>query len=214
MSTLISHRYQQVIEEMANLDWSALTRAELMAVAGAYHYYSVHFCETVDIACDLYPGDRQLILLREGECETDNLSPYPGVAEEGERMNHDEFMRRVFAMSSLDKAERERVERLGLAYLSEVRRIDPLTRVRSLPTYEDGGLEKVFRAVLRAEDWDEPSLRAFHHFLVGHIQLDSDPQAGHGSLCRHLASDDSVLPLWSAFRDLLVGAAPRLAGPA
>jgi hypothetical protein len=39
MSTLISHRYQQVIEEMANLNWSALTRAELMAVAGAYHYY-------------------------------------------------------------------------------------------------------------------------------------------------------------------------------
>ena len=159
-------------------------------------------------------GDRQLVLLREGECETDNLSPYPGVAEEGERMNHDEFMRRVFAMSSLDKAERERVERLGLAYLAEIRRIDPVTRVRSLPTYEDGGLEKVFRAVLRAPDWDEPSLRAFNHFLVGHIQLDSDPEAGHGSLCRHLAADDSVLPLWSAFRDLLVGAAPRLAGRA
>lgn len=214
MSTLVKSHYHEIIDEMGDLNWSILTRTELMAVAGAYHYYSVHFCETVDIACDLYPWDRQLAKLREGECETDNLSPYPGVAEAGERMNHDEFMRRVFAMSSLDKAERERVERLGLEYLAEVRRIGPVTRVRSLPTYEDGGLEKVFRAILFAPDWNEPSLRAFQHFLVGHIRLDSDPEGGHGSLCRHLVADDSVLPLWRAFRNLLVGAAPRLASQA
>ena len=106
---------------------------------------------------------------------------------------------------------RERLEKLGRAYLAEVRKLDPETRVLSLPSYEDGGLEKVFRAILHAPDWDEPSLRAFQHFLVGHIRLDSDPEAGHGSLCRHLAPDDRILPLWSAFRNLLVEAAPRLA---
>jgi hypothetical protein len=30
-------------------------------------------------------------------------------------------------------------------------------------------------------------------------------------LCRHLVADDRILPLWTLFRDLLVGAAPRLA---
>ncbi len=79
----------------------------------------------------------------------------------------------------------------------------------SLSSYEDGGLEKVFRPMLSAPDWDEPSLGAFRHFLVEHIRLDSGE---HASLCRHLVADDRVLPLWTAFWSLLVEAAPRLAG--
>ena len=63
-------------------------------------------------------------------------------------------------------------------------------------------------AILEARDWDSPALRAFHHFLVEHIRLDSGE---HGGLCRHLVADDRIAPLWSAFRNLLVGAAPRLA---
>jgi hypothetical protein len=78
----------------------------------------------------------------------------------------------------------------------------------SLSSYEDGGLETVFRAILKARDWDSPALGAFHHFLVEHIRLDSGE---HGGLCRHLVADDRIAPLWSAFRNLLVGAAPRLA---
>ena len=55
---------------------------------------------------------------------------------------------------------------------------------------------------------DFPALGAFHHFLVEHIRLDSGE---HGGLCRHLVADDRIAPLWSAFRNLLVGQAPRLA---
>jgi hypothetical protein len=201
-------RYQAVIDEIGSLNWSALLRNELMAACCAYYFFSVQFVEAVHIACDLYPTDPKLIELREGECDTDNLSPYPGIAEEGEKMNHDEFMRRVVAMSSLDRDMRAKVESLGHSYLAEVRRMDPLTRAMSLSSYEDGGLETVFRAMLLAPDWDEPSLGAFRHFLVEHIRLDSGE---HGSLCRHLVADDSILLLWNSFRALLVGAAPRLA---
>ena len=81
----------------------------------------------------------------------------------------------------------------------------------SLPAYEDGGLERVFRAVLKAPVWSDPGLLAFKHFLEGHIRLDSDPNHGHGSLCRHLIPDDRILPLWVAFRKLLVDAVPSLA---
>jgi hypothetical protein len=66
----------------------------------------------------------------------------------------------------------------------------------------------VFRAMLSAPDWDEPSLGAFCHFLVEHIRLDSGE---HRSLRQHLVADDHILPPWSAFRDILVAAAPRLA---
>lgn len=99
------------------------------------------------------------------------------------------------------------MDNLGREYLARVDQMDPMTRAMALSSYEDGGLETVFRAILTAPDWDEPSLGAFRHFLVEHIRLDSGE---HGSLCRHLVADDRILPLWTAFRDLLVGAAPRL----
>ena len=49
------------------------------------------------------PQIKTLISLREGECDTDNLSPYPGIAEKGEKMNHDEFMKRIVESASLDQ---------------------------------------------------------------------------------------------------------------
>ncbi len=209
MTIQLFNRYQSVIHDIANLNWSILTQEELIAVSGAYYYFSVQFREGLEIACELFPSDENLIELRNGECETNNLSPCPNIASDGERMNHDEFMRRVVAMAPLDPGERSRIERFGRSYLAETRGMDALTRAMSLSSYEDGGLEKVFGAILQAPDWDEPSLRAFRHFLVEHIRLDGNE---HGSLCRHLVADDRVLPLWIAFRNILVEAAPRLAG--
>ena len=124
-------------------------------------------------------------------------------------MNHDEFMKRVVHSASLDQLARERVDSFGHEYLAEVSRMDPLTRAMALSSYEDGGLEAVFRAILTAPDWNEPALGAFKHFLVEHIKLDSG-EGSHGSLCRHLVADDRILPLWIAFRDLLIRAAPSL----
>ena len=209
MNVQITSRYQLVIDEISNLRWQALDCKELMAVCRAYYYFSKQFVDAVRIACDLYPSDAQLKELRAGECHTDNLSPYPGIADKGEKMDHDEFMRRTIEMASLDRPAKERVDELGREYLAKVAPTDRMTRVMSLSSYEDGGLEVVFRAMLGAPDWEEPSLRAFKHFLVEHIKLDSGE---HGGLCRHLVADDRILPLWNAFRDLLVGAAPRL-GP-
>ena len=42
------------------------------------------------------------------------------------------------------------------------------------------------------------------------IRFDSDPDQGHGALCRHLIPDDRVLPLWAEFKHMLVEAAPNL----
>lgn len=203
--------YQKIIDEIGELNWTALSRDELMAVAGAYYFFSVQFRENLDLACEQNPWDHQLARLRREECDTDNLSPFPGVAQPGERMNHDEFMLRLLNMSRLNPDMRRRVDRLGASYLAYIRDFDPTTRALTIASYEDGGLERVFRSILRAPDWNEPSLRAFRHFLVEHIRFDSDVEAGHGALSRHLVPDDRIFPLWRAFRDILVGAAPVLA---
>jgi hypothetical protein len=125
-------------------------------------------------------------------------------------MNHDEFMRRTLLLSSLPPETMEAAKAAGLAYLQKSRDYDSEVRACSIGSYEDGGLETTFRAMLTAPEWDTPALQAFQHFLAEHIRFDSDPDQGHGALSRHLQADDRVLPLWEDFRDLLICAAPRL----
>jgi hypothetical protein len=199
-----------VIGEICGLRWQELTEDELLDVAWAYYFFSIQFRENLQIARSLYPGDDNLRRLEHEECGTDNLSPWPGVAAPGEKMNHDEFMRRVLLLSEIASEKQRKLESLGHDYLRTIREINPMTRALSISSYEDGGLERVFGAILKARCWESESLRAFKHFLDEHIKFDSNPEQGHGALSRHLAPDDRVLPLWIAFRDILVAAVPSL----
>ena len=126
-------------------------------------------------------------------------------------MNHDEFMRRTLELRKLPESRQRNLAVIGQAYLSKVRAMDRNRRAMALASYEDGGLERVFRAILTAPKWNGPLLRAFKHFLSEHIRFDSDPEQGHGALCRHLTPDDRILPLWAEFKHMLIEAAPGLA---
>lgn len=204
--------YDAVIDEICGLGWETLDRDAVMRVAAAYYYFSVQFRENLEIACGLLPRDRLLQKLRTGECDTDNLSPWPGIAAPGERLDHDAFMRRLLirhaAVADPVLAE------IGASYLAAVRRMDPTIRAASIASYEDGGLCRVFRAILRAPEWHDAGPRGFRFFLEQHILFDSDEKEGHGALSRHLQPDDRILPLWVAFRDILVAAVPQLAAAA
>jgi hypothetical protein len=196
--------------EISDLGWNELTQDDLVDVAWAYYHFSIQFRENLEIACRLYPHEK-LKQLEQEECNTSNLSPWPGVAAAGEKMNHDEFMRRLLQLSPIPEQRRSNLERIGQSYLAEVRDIDPTTRALSIASYEDGGLENVFRAFLEARDWNGPLLQAFRHFVTEHIKFDSDPEQGHGALSRQLTPDDRIIPLWTAFRNLLIKSVPRLA---
>lgn len=206
----IGFAYEKVIDDICNLNWSDLDREGLIDAAWVYYYFSVQFRENLEIARGLYPDDDRLLRLDHGERDTSNLSPWPGVAAAGEKMNHDEFMRRTLALTTIDAGRRKRLEALGQGYLAKIRAMDRMSRAVSIASYEDGGLEKVFRAILQAKDWNTPALQAFKHFLEEHIRFDSDPDAGHGALCRHLAPNDRVLPLWTEFKRIFVEGAPAL----
>jgi hypothetical protein len=207
--TVDSSTYEKIIDHICNMPWPTVSNRELLLIAHAYYYFSIQFRENLEIACRLYPRDEDLKALHAEECHTDNLSPWPGVAEIGEKLDHDEFMRRSLSLQPVDRADF--LGRAGAWYLETVRQIDRSTRAKSIASYEDGGLSRVFRAILRAPCWDGAALRAFRFFLEQHILLDSAIDQGHGTLCRHLVPDDSILPLWAAFRDMLTTAAPRLA---
>jgi hypothetical protein len=204
--------FRKIIDEIFEMAWNELDSDEVMRVAKAYYYFSIQFRENLEIACALHPGDPKLAELWRGECDTGNLSPWPGVAAAGERMNHDEFMRRLLKFHPVDHDDR--LSEAGIAYLETIRRIDDVARAASIASYEDGGLSSVFGAMLRAPHWYGRGQRAFRFFLEEHIRFDSEDGAGHGSLSRHLPVDDRILPLWTAFRDLLAIAVPKLAADA
>jgi hypothetical protein len=201
--------FDSVVDGICRMAWDELTSDEVMRVAKAYHYFSIQFRENLEIARARHPHDPKLAELYTGECDTDNLSPWPGVAAPGERMNHDEFMRRLLEFHAVGGDGR--LTDAGLTYLDQTRRIDDTARAASIASYEDGGLSRVFAAMLRAPHWYGRGQRAFRFFLEEHIRFDSDDGIGHGSLSRHLPVDDQVLPLWTAFRDLLTTAVPKLA---
>jgi hypothetical protein len=202
--------FQEVIAGIRDMSWTSLTETETLDVAWAYYFFSVQFRESLNAALDLFPDDTRLRELREGECDTDNLSPWPGVAAAGERLNHDEFMRRLLLLTPVPEAHEARLRDVGARYLAATRSLDQFSRALSISSYEDGGLETVFTAMLTAPCWETPALRAFKHFLMEHIRFDSDVDNGHGALARHLQPDERVLPLWIAFRDILIESVPSL----
>ena len=206
--------YPCVIQDIRDLAWDRLTEAETIDLAWAYYFFSIQFRENLEVARALHPDDERLRELARGECATDNLSPWPGVAAAGERMDHDEFMRRLLVLSPIPRERSARFREIGEAYLGQVRALDPLVRAMSLASYEDGGLETVFRAMLKSPESRNPLTGAFRHFLSEHIRFDSDADAGHGALIRHLRPDDRVLPLWTSFRRLLTDFVPGLAAKA
>ena len=188
--------------------WATLDSSEVLLLAKAYYYFSIQFRENLEIACRLHPHDpKPEVELHEGECATDNLSPFPGVSAEGETMDHDEFMRRLLALEGADGADY--VSCVGETYLKRVRSLDDNARATSIASYEDGGLSRVFHAMLCATEWHGTGTQAFKFFLEEHIRFDADDHGGHGALSRHLPVTDAILPLWVAFRELLVAALPR-----
>jgi hypothetical protein len=202
--------YQAVIADIDALNWAGLDGAGISAVALAYYYFSIQFRENLQVAARLNPTDPAFALLVREECHTANLSPWPDVALAGEKMDHDEFMRRVLRLGRIDPVTEQRVAEAGLRYLERTRVMDDLTRAMSITSYEDGGLETVFKAMLRCPVWDTALLQGFAHFLRKHIGFDSAPDGGHGALIRHSAPDDRIVCLWQEFHDILVLAAPHL----
>ncbi len=210
MQIISRYEFEAAIAEIGELGWRRLTEKHCVEVAWAYYFFSVQFRENLEIARRLYPDDDKLQDLERAECDTDNLSPWPGVAQVGERMDHDEFMRRTLALAPVSETRQRFFTELGQRYLRQMRSTELVTRAMSIASYEDGGLETVFRAMLGMPEWPNPVLGAFRHFLSEHIRFDSDPTEGHGALARHLRPDDRIKPLWDAFRDLLVAFAPDL----
>src|ERR1700757_781427 len=124
MDAIVNKRYLHVIDEIAQFDWANLTEQDMACAAWAYYYFSIQFRESLVAARALHPDDEKLKHLEAEECNTDNLSPWPDVAEDGEKMNHDEFMRRTLSLVPIAADRAEYFRSAGEAYLAMTREMD------------------------------------------------------------------------------------------
>ena len=53
--------YEQVIDEICNLNWTKLIEEDIIRVAWAYYHFSVQFRECLEIARKMYPDDERLL---------------------------------------------------------------------------------------------------------------------------------------------------------
>jgi hypothetical protein len=202
--------YEQIISEICEFGWPDFTEHDMICAARAYYFFSVQFRENLQLACELFPANKNLKLLKSEECDTDNLSPFPHISISGEKLNHDEFVRRLLELSPVTKSEHHYFNSVGDRYLNEIRDIDPMLRALSIASYEDGGIERVFTAILTAPEFTNSSLKAFRFFMREHIRFDTDLQQRHDILSKQLLPDDRVVPFWAAFKRLFIECVPRL----
>jgi hypothetical protein len=47
----------EIIEAICDLNWEDLSQADLIAVAASYHYFSIQFRESLQVARRLYPNE-------------------------------------------------------------------------------------------------------------------------------------------------------------
>jgi hypothetical protein len=95
----------------------------------------------------MYPDDERLLQLDHGERNTDNLSPWPGVAATAAKMNHDEFMRRTLELAKIPETGRIVLSDIGKKYLKAVRAIDPKIQALALATYEETKVTALYAAI-------------------------------------------------------------------
>jgi len=140
--------FEGVINQICRMPWAKISNHEVLKIAKVYYYFSVQFRENLAIACLLYPRSENLQKLYREECHADNLSPFPGITAVGERINHDEFLKRLLLLQTVQ--QERMLEKAGMTYLRQARQIDDSVRSRSIVSYEDGGLSSIFSAMLRA----------------------------------------------------------------
>src|ERR1700733_6380329 len=118
--------FEAIIDDISGMAWEDLTDFELLRVIKAYYYFSIQFRENLEIACRRYPEDVNLKALYLGECNTDNLSPWPEIVGNGGKINHDEFLRRLLGLQTI--AYDNDLEEAGTSYLKEIRQTDNAIR--------------------------------------------------------------------------------------
>ncbi|MGH1403481.1 MAG: hypothetical protein ACRBDL_04505 [Alphaproteobacteria bacterium] len=195
------------VNRICNLDWESFNEDQIASAAWMLYYLSIQFRKNLETAMELHPNDPALQELATEELHTDNLSPFPNIAEEGECLDHDEFLKRIIDSYPMEQEKKQFLTALGNKYLAELSHMPDEAKTMHLVSLEDGGASRIYQSILNAptEQWESNEMQAFHHFLEKHVAFDNleGEDAGHGALIRKLGMDDSIAPMYDVLADCM-----------
>lgn len=195
------------INRVCDIGWETLNEQQMTSAVWMFYFRSVQFRENLEAAIRLHPDNQNLRTLTEEELHTNNLSPYNGIAAEGEYLDHDTFLKRIIETHPIPPEKRQYLENLGKEYLDSMTKMPDEIKAMCLVSSEDGGSSKIYTNILTSPQncWKSNGMQAFRHFLQKHVEFDSTEgeDTGHGMLVRKLGIDDRVAPMLDKFADCL-----------
>lgn len=189
-----SGEYKEVVKEIKELNWEALSSKELQELMYLSHVSAVEFAEALRIALQLHPDDPQLREMADGELETDNM-PYGDYTEPGD---HAAYLEHFLATYNITPSPY--LQAAGDAYLAATRQLSDEVRAMSIFSREEE-LHGIFGRILEATDWSAPGLEEYKNYLEQHIEFDSQ-EGGHDDLTKQFPVDDRVKPFYEARREM------------
>jgi len=189
--------YKDVVNHIKSLPWERLDAPGLQQLMYCSYVSAREFAEALRVALELYPDDKQLQEMAQGEIETTNL-PYEDYIQAGD---HADYLKHFIQKAGIEPSEA--IQESSQKYLEMCRRQNPKVRAMTIFSREEE-LPGIFRRILHAPDWSAEGLLSFKHYLERHIELDTS-SGGHHDLTKQFSVDENVKPFYEARLNLYQG---------
>ncbi len=184
-------KYIEIVRLIRELNWKDLSTSELECLMILSAYAAREFAESLRITLALHPESTEFRDMSVGELDTNNIQH----EEYSRTADHADFLWYFIEKYQVFQHHPEAIT-AGESYLNRVRVLPREVRAMSIVSRERE-LPGIFEQVLKATDWSTPALRAFRHYLVEHIRLDS-MEGGHADLLSNFQVTNSVSSFYQA----------------
>lgn len=195
--------YKKVVEKIRELRWEDLEPQDLQQLMFLSLTSAKEFAEALRIAVRLYPDNRDLGIMVQGELQTDNLV----FGEYSQMGDHADFLE--YFLHKYNFTASNELMRVAEQYLEQCHELSDEVRAMTIFSREEE-LPGIFQRILEAKDWDAPGLIEFRFYLERHIQIDTEV-GGHHDLTKEFPVDDRVKEFYEA-RLQMYRALPNLFG--
>lgn len=178
--------YKEKVQQILELPWGDYSPYSIVMISLAS---AQEFAESLRLALEVFPDDKNLKLMAAGELETTNLT-YGNYKRLGDHWQFLSYFTVRFPHEASDFIRRS--SHVTEEYLDAVRSMTDKERAMTIFSRERE-LPNIFKKILGSHNWREGyHLGFYEYYLKEHIRLDSE-EGGHAELTQAHELDPEVL---------------------